>query len=205
VVDLVTGLLRPQEGEVRIDDQPLAEAEIRSWRRMIGYIPQDTLLLHDTVLNNVTLGDRELTEADAEYALNAAGAWEFIKSMPKGIHSIVGERGGKLSGGQRQRIAIARALVHRPALLILDEATTALDPDTEAAICSTLQQLRGELTIIVISHQPALGNIADLTYRIQDGGAVSLGNNPLTNLHSLENDGESDRKLKTAAKRGGVL
>lgn len=205
VVDLVTGLLRPQEGEIRIDDQPLAEADIRSWRRMIGYIPQETLLLHDTVLNNVTLGDGELTEADAEYALNAAGAWEFIKSMPQGIHTIVGERGAKLSGGQRQRIAIARALVHRPALLILDEATTALDPDTEAEICSTLQQLRGKLTIIAISHQPALGNIADLTYRIQDGGVVSLGNSPLTNLLSLENDGESDRKLKTAANPGGVL
>lgn len=172
---------------------------------MIGYIPQETLLLHDTVMNNVTLGDPELTEADAEYALRTAGAWEFIKSMPQGIQSIVGERGGKLSGGQRQRIAIARALAHRPALLILDEATTALDPDTEAAICNTLQQLRGKLTIIAISHQPALANIADLIYRIQDGGVVSLGNNPLTNLLSLENDGESDRKLKTEAKPGGVL
>ena len=186
VVDLVTGLLRPQDGEVWIDDQPMAEVDIRNWRRMVGYIPQETLLLHDTVFNNVCLGDQELTEADVESALKAAGALEFINSMPQGIHSIVGERGSKLSGGQRQRIAIARAIVHRPELLILDEATTALDPDTEAAVCATLQQLRGRLTIIVISHQPALSKIADQTYHIQDGNVVPVENSALTNVFSME-------------------
>lgn len=186
IVDLVTGLLRPQKGEIWIDDQSLSETHIRSWRRMIGYIPQETLLLHDTVLNNVCLGDQELTEADVESALRAAGAWEFIESMPQGIHSIVGERGGKLSGGQRQRIAIARAIVHKPELLILDEATTALDPETEAAICSTLLQLRGQLTIIVISHQPALSKIADQAYHIQDGSVLPVEINASTNVFSME-------------------
>ena len=83
-------------------------------------------------------------QTDAQDALRAAGAWEFVNSMPKAMQSVVGERGGKLSGGQRQRIAIARALVHKPKLLILDEATSGLDPESEAAICDTLQQLRGE-------------------------------------------------------------
>jgi ATP-binding cassette subfamily C protein len=204
VVDLVTGLLRPQEGEVWIDDLPLAEVDIRCWRRMIGYIPQETLLLHDSVLNNITLGDRELTEADAKQALNAAGAWEFVKIMSQGIHSMVGERGSKLSGGQRQRIAIARALVHKPRLLILDEATSALDPQSETAICNTLRQLQGELTILAISHQPALTCIADQAYRIQDGKVMSISKKALAVLHTLADDGQTDRKLKTAS-RGSKL
>lgn len=204
VVDLVSGLLRPQEGEVWIDDLPLAEVDIRCWRRMIGYIPQETLLLHDSVLNNITLGDRELTEADAKQALNAAGAWEFVKLMSQGVHTMVGERGSKLSGGQRQRIAIARALVHKPRLLILDEATSALDPQSETAICNTLRQLQGELTILAISHQPALTGIADQAYRIQDGKVMPISKKALAVLHTLADDGQTDRKLKTAS-RGGKL
>jgi ATP-binding cassette, subfamily C, bacterial len=174
VADLLLGLLRPQQGKIWIDDLPFSEIDIRSWRRMIGYVPQETFLLHDTVMRNVTLGDTELTEKDVEHALVAAGAWDFVKILAQGVHSVVGERGGKLSGGQRQRIAIARALVHSPAILILDEATTGLDPENEAAICNTLRQLRGRLTILAISHQPALVNAADQIYRVQDGKAVLL-------------------------------
>jgi ATP-binding cassette subfamily C protein len=139
---------------------------------MIGYVPQETLLLHDTVFINVTLGDRELTEQNVEQALRAAGAWDFVAAMPQGMLSTVGERGSALSGGQRQRIAIARALVHNPRLLILDEATTALDPATEVGICATLRELRGELTILAISHQSAILEAADRAYRLQDGVAT---------------------------------
>ena len=178
IVDLVSGLLRPQSGEIRIDDQPLDQVDLKGWRRKIGYIPQDTILLHDTVMNNITLGDPELSEKDVEDALRAAGAWGFVGSLPQGIHSIVGERGGKLSGGQRQRIAIARAIVHKPDLLILDEATSALDPRSEEAVCETLEQLRGKLTIVTISHQEALVKIADRTYRVQNGKIVSTEKHP---------------------------
>ncbi len=176
IVDLVSGLLRPQQGEVWIDDELLENVNLRSWRRKIGYIPQDTILLHDSVMNNITLGDPELSANDVEDALRAAGAWEFVGNMPGGIHSIVGERGGKLSGGQRQRIAIARAIVQKPELLILDEATSALDPQSEAAVCETLQNLRGQLTIVTISHQEALVKIADTAYHVQDGKIVSTEN-----------------------------
>ena len=172
MIDLVTALLRPQEGDVWIDDLPLQKVDWRAWRRMIGYVPQDTVLLHDTIRNNVTLGDPELTETDAVTALRAAGIWEVVAAMPEGLNTIVGERGGKLSGGQRQRVAIARALAHRPRLLILDEATSALDPETEAAICRTLEGLRGELTIIAISHQSPLVEVADRVYRMADGTAT---------------------------------
>jgi ATP-binding cassette, subfamily C, bacterial len=173
IVDLIIGLLRPQQGEVWIDDLPLAQVDLKCWRRMIGYIPQETILLHDTVINNISLGDPELTEQDVKRALQAAGAWDFVAGMPLGMHSLVGERGGKLSGGQRQRIVIARAIVHKPKLLILDEATSALDPQSEAEICETLRQLRGELTILAISHQTALAKIADKTYRIKNGKIVA--------------------------------
>jgi ATP-binding cassette subfamily C protein len=179
LVDLVTGLLRPTQGEVLVDDVSLAQVNLRSWRRMIGYIPQDTILMHDTVLNNVTLGDPELSESDVKKALRAAGAWEFVNAMPQSMHSIVGERGGKLSGGQRQRISIARALVHKPKLLILDEATSGLDPKSEAAVCDTLMQLRSDLTILAISHQSALVEIADTAYRIQDGKIMEAENRPV--------------------------
>lgn len=172
VVDLVTALLRPQEGEIWIDDLPLRNVNWRAWRRMIGYVPQDTFLLHDTIKTNVTLGDTELTDGDAKTALQAAGLWDLVAGLREGMETIVGERGGRLSGGQRQRVAIARALAHKPRVLILDEATSALDPETEAAICRTLESLRGELTIIAISHQAALVNAADRVYRLCDGAAV---------------------------------
>jgi ATP-binding cassette subfamily C protein len=172
VADLIIGLLRPQQGEILIDNLPLEQVDLRQWRRMIGYVPQESFLLHETVLWNVTLGDPEVNEADVEASLRAAGAWEFVAELPQQIHSSVAERGAALSGGQRQRIAIARALARRPKLLILDEVTSSLDPQTEAAICQTLQGLRGGLTILAISHQPAVVEAADRIYRIQSGEVV---------------------------------
>jgi ATP-binding cassette subfamily C protein len=169
LVDLIIGLYEPDSGTVYLDDVPLTQVDLKLWRQQIGYVPQEQILLHDSILTNVTFGDPQLTEADAEQALEAAGAWEFTKELPQGIHSSVGERGSKLSGGQRQRIMIARALAHRPRVLILDEPTSALDPASEAIISSTLQKLRKDFTILAISHQDALVDSADEVYRLQDG------------------------------------
>jgi ATP-binding cassette subfamily C protein len=169
LVDLVTALLRPQAGEIRIDDLPLADIDRRAWRRMIGYVPQETLLLSETILVNVTLGEPGVSPFDAEAALRAAGAWEFVAALPRRMDAAVGERGARLSGGQRQRLAIARALVHRPALLILDEATSALDAESEAGICVSLQALRGSVTILAVTHRPALVQAADRVYRVDEG------------------------------------
>ena len=132
-------------------------------------MPQDTLLLHDTILTNVTLGDPALTAADAERALRQAGAWDFIEALPEGMQTVVGERGGRFSGGQRQRMVIARALAHDPKLLILDEATSALDPESETAISATLRALTPGLTVVAVSHRPALIHIADRIYRLDEG------------------------------------
>jgi ATP-binding cassette subfamily C protein len=198
IADLVIGLLRPQKGEVWIDNLPLSQVDMRSWRRMIGYVPQETFLLHDTVFINVTLGDKDLTLTDVEGALRAAGAWEFVSALEKGVNSVVGERGHKLSGGQRQRIAIARAIVHKPKLLILDEATTALDPKNEAAICATLRNLCGEITILAISHQPAVLEVADQAYRLKDGVAVPVSIGSTTGQDGEETDAEPDGQLQAA-------
>ena len=205
VADLVIGLLRPQKGEVWIDNLKLSQIDMRSWRRMIGYVPQETLLLHDTVLINVTLGDEDLTPTDVEDALRAAGAWEFVTDLPEGVHSIVGERGHRLSGGQRQRIAIARALVHKPKLLILDEATTALDPKNEAAICATLRKLRGEITILAISHQPAVLEAADQAYRLQGSSAVPVGVDSQTDEEPQRAGVKSGRESEVSIGSGKIF
>jgi ATP-binding cassette subfamily C protein len=169
VADLMIGLLAPTTGEVLIDNVPLRELDTRRWREMIGYVPQETMMLHDTVAMNVTLGDPAASAEDVTAALRAAGAWDFVNALPEGLETIVGERGLRLSGGQRQRLALARALVRRPALLILDEATTALDPTTEHAICETLRGLAGSLTLVAICHHGHLVEIADHVYRVANG------------------------------------
>ena len=169
LVDLIIGLYKPDTGAVYLDDIPLTRIDLKLWRRKLGYVPQEQLLLHDSIMTNVTLGDPQLTEADTEYALKEANAWEFVSELPEGMHSSVGERGTKLSGGQRQRIMIARALVHRPSVLILDEPTSALDPASESLISETLRRLRTDYTILAISHQPALAESADVVYRLQHG------------------------------------
>lgn len=169
ILDLITGLLQPQQGQVRLDGVPLDTTDLGQWRRQIGYVPQDNLLLHDSVLHNLTLGDPALGPAEAEAALRAAEAWDFVSALPQGLDSPVGEHGSRLSGGQRQRLCIARALIRRPRLLILDEATSALDPAIEAALCATLAGLRGRMTVLAISHQSGLAAISDRVLRLEQG------------------------------------
>ena len=174
LLDLICGLTEPKSGEVFVDEIPLHDINLRQWRHMIGYVSQDTILLHDTILNNILVGEPVLDSEDAKRALKQAGAWNFVSMLPQGMQTIVGERGGLLSGGQRQRIAIARALAHGPKLLLLDEPTSALDPESERTICETLQQLSKELTIVAVSHQPAVINAADNVFILSHGQAEQL-------------------------------
>ncbi len=172
LLDLLCGLLKPQSGAILVDEIPLTDIDLREWRKQIGYVPQESVLFHDTIFNNVTIGAPELTRDDARWALEHAGIWNFVEGLPNGLDAIVGERGGQISGGQRQRIAIARALTHRPQLLILDEPTSALDPLSSKSIAETLVHLADQLTVVVASHHPAIIAAADQVIYLHEGKII---------------------------------
>ncbi len=171
IVDLLAGFNRPQLGRILVGNDNLADVDISRWRQRIGYVPQELVLFHDTIRANITLADEGVSDLQIVATFAKAGLADFISSLPNGLDTDVGEYGGKLSGGQRQRISLARALVHDPEVLILDEVTSALDPATEAAIVSSIASLRGQYTIIAITHRPAWTEVADRLYEINDGEA----------------------------------
>ena len=174
IIDLLIGLHRPTSGDVTIDGISLNDISLKAWRRIIGYVPQELVLLHGSIRENVDLGDAEIGDEAVMEALRRAGAADFVAAMPAGLDTVVGEMGAKLSGGQRQRIALARALVLKPKLLILDEVTSALDPETEAQICEEVKSLSGGLTIVAITHRDAWTAIADCLYRVEGGKVLAV-------------------------------
>jgi ABC-type multidrug transport system fused ATPase/permease subunit len=156
LMDLLLGLYQPTTGEILIDGQPLTTANVPSWQASIGYVPQDIFLIDDTVARNIAFGlaDNEIDRTQLREACAMAQILDFIEAdLPAGFDTNVGERGIRLSGGQRQRIGLARALYHRPSLLILDEATSALDIATEAKLLEALRSFAGKLTIVVAAHR----------------------------------------------------
>jgi ATP-binding cassette subfamily C protein len=169
IVDLLIGLHQPTAGRILIGSDPLQELDLHAWRRQIGYVPQELTLFHDTVRMNMTLGDSMIPDEQIMDALKQAGALDFVLALPDGLDTDVGEMGGRLSGGQRQRISLARALVTKPRLLILDEVTSALDPDTEEEIVENIAGLRGDYTIVAITHRPTWMRIADQSYSLVAG------------------------------------
>ncbi|MBR51922.1 MAG: ABC transporter ATP-binding protein, partial [Gammaproteobacteria bacterium] len=138
-------------------------------RKMIGYVPQETVLFHDSVRNNLTFGDLKISDKKLKEVLQRAGAINFVEQLSGGLDFIVGEHGGRLSGGQKQRLGLARALLHTPKILLLDEPTSALDKKSENDILNTLNDLRGTVTIIAISHQETFVNASDIKYSLENG------------------------------------
>jgi len=169
IADLLVGLHVPGDGKVLVGGRDLAEIDILSWRRQIGYIPQETILFNDTIANNVTLGDATIGRENVIAALKAADAWDFVSALPGDIDYVIGVRGSLLSGGQRQRLSIARALCNDPQFLILDEATSALDRETAVEIAAGIRKLVGQKTIFAITHQPIWIDAADKVYEMRAG------------------------------------
>ncbi len=175
LVKLLLRLYEIQDGTITIDGVNLRDIQLRDLRRAIGLVSQDVFLFHGTVRENITYGSPEATLAEIETAAKQAEAHEFIMQLPHGYDTIVGERGQKLSGGQRQRLAIARAILKDPPILILDEATSAVDNETEAAIQRSLDQITQNRTTIAIAHRLSTIRNADCIYVMEYGQLIEMG------------------------------
>jgi ABC-type multidrug transport system fused ATPase/permease subunit len=177
LVDLMLGLLAPTSGQILIDDTPLDISNARAWRRLIGYVPQDILLLDDTLRHNIALGltEEEIDDDAVRDAVRLADLEQVVSELPQGVDTPMGERGVRLSGGQRQRVGIARALYSRPKLLFLDEATSALDSHTEARITETITRLQGQMTMLIVAHRLSTVRHCDTVLLLRNGALAGQG------------------------------
>jgi subfamily B ATP-binding cassette protein MsbA len=180
LVDLLTLMLRPRTGEVRIDGVPGSEVDLDSWRSQIGYVSQETVVFDDTIANNISLWngsyeDDSEVRARVEEAARQAHAHHFITELSDGYQTVAGDNGVKLSGGQRQRLFIARELYKRPNLLILDEATSALDTESERYIQESIDALKGTMTVVIIAHRLSTIKNVDEVVVLDDGRIVEQG------------------------------
>ena len=176
LIDLILGFADPSAGTIAIGGRPLPELR-RSWQFRIGYVPQNVVLLDDTLLANIAFGlePEEVDVAAAERAVAEAQLGDVVAGLAEGLRTQIGENGVRLSGGQRQRVGLARALYHRPAVLVLDEATSALDSDTEARFAETLRDLRGAMTVIIVAHRLSTVVSADRIFFLSDGRLAASG------------------------------
>lgn len=176
IAQLMLRFYTPNEGEIVIDNQKVSAFDLHDYRRHIGFVPQEVLLFGGTIRENIAYGELDASEEQIIEAAKLANAWEFIEKMPKGLDSIVGERGVQLSGGQKQRVAIARALLKNPPLLILDEATSALDAESEYLVQEALEKLMENRTTIIIAHRLSTVRKADKILVVEGGQIIEQGN-----------------------------
>ena len=175
VADLVMGLIQPNEGEITVDDIPINKNFPGYWKDQIGYVAQETFLFNETIRLNLLLAQPKANEKDIIDALKLASANEFVSKLPEGLDTVIGDRGVKFSGGERQRLALARALLRKPSLLILDEATSNLDSKNEKKILKAIDDLHGEITILIIAHRLSTIENADYIYLIDEGQILESG------------------------------
>lgn len=175
LVDLLLRLFEPSHGRITLDGADISSIHLRQWRQRIGYVPQETFLLNDTIEQNIRFYDERVSNTTIQEAVRSAQLLDVIAELPDGLQTIVGERGVKLSGGQRQRIALARALARKPDILVLDEATSSLDTASEALIQQAILNLKGNITIIVIAHRLSTIMKADHVIVLEHGRIVRQG------------------------------
>ena len=173
LADIILGLLKPQKGSVTVDGTDIYEMPKR-WAQIIGYVPQSVYMIDDSIRRNIAFGikDADIDDEKIWSALTQAKLDEFVRKLPKGLDTMMGERGVKVSGGQRQRIAIARALYSNPEVLVLDEATSALDTETETAVMESIEALQGKKTLIIVAHRLSTIRNCDSIYEIKNGVAI---------------------------------
>lgn len=174
MVDLLLGLLTPERGKIFVDGRPLTE-NLHGWRQAIGYVPQDSFLWNASIRDNLRWACPEVSETAMWESLALAAVDGFVRSLPEGLDTVVGDRGVRLSGGERQRIVLARALLRKPSVLILDEATSSLDTENERRIQQAIEELHGKLTIVVIAHRLSTIRQADQIYVLEQGRVVEQG------------------------------
>ncbi len=177
LVDVLMGLLSPKSGDISVDGVSVYN-KLRAWQNLIGYVPQSIFLIDDTLERNIAFGvpDNQIDRQRVENAIEAAQLTEVIDRLPMGLNTAVGERGVLLSGGQRQRVGIARALYHEKEILVFDEATAALDNETENLITDATKALSGSKTIIIIAHRLSTIEHCDRIYRLEQGSVTQSGN-----------------------------
>jgi len=175
ITDLALGLITPQSGTVLLDGIPMSSYNKITYRERIGYVPQEPFLFDTTIRQNLLWAAPASTEADIWEACRLANAMDFVRQLPDGLDTVVGDRGIRLSGGQRQRIALARALLRKPDLLVLDEATSALDSESERLIQHSIDQMSGEVTLLVVAHRLSTIARAEQVYVLQEGRIAEHG------------------------------
>jgi ABC-type multidrug transport system fused ATPase/permease subunit len=175
LVHTLLGLTEPSAGSIRLGNHDLASAPLAAWRRAIGYVPQETILFHASIRDNLIFVNPAASRTEVELAARRAHAHDFIAHLPQGYDAIIGDQGVKLSGGERQRLGIARTLLTNPLLLILDEAMSALDAASELEILRTLEEQRKQIGILIIAHRLAAVRSADLIYVFEEGRIAESG------------------------------
>ncbi len=175
IANLVTRFYDVNKGTIKIDDVDIRDISKNSLRGLMGLVTQDSILFNDTIKNNLLIGDENATDEEILEALKVANAWEFVKDLPKGIETNIGDSGNKLSGGQKQRLSIARAVLKNPPIMILDEATSALDTESERLVQSALENMMKNRTSIVIAHRLSTIQNSDLIVVMQKGNIVEKG------------------------------
>jgi ABC-type multidrug transport system fused ATPase/permease subunit len=175
LVHAVLGLVEPSAGSIQLGSCDLNSVTLGSWRRAIGYVPQETILFHTSIRDNLTMVNPVVSESEIVTAARRSHALDFINSLPRGFDTIIGDQGAKLSGGQRQRLGIARALLMNPVLLVMDEPMSALDAESEAELLSTLEELRKQIGVLIVAHRLASARIADIVCVFEAGRLVEAG------------------------------
>ncbi|RTL11365.1 MAG: ABC transporter ATP-binding protein [Flavobacteriaceae bacterium] len=175
IANLLTRFYDVQEGSVKIDGIDIKDMTLESLRHLMGLVTQDSILFNDTIKNNILLGKQDATDEEIIAALKVANAYEFVKDLPNGIETNIGDAGGKLSGGQKQRLSIARAVLKNPPIMILDEATSALDTESEKFVQVALENMMQNRTSIVIAHRLSTIQKADKIVVMQKGEIVEQG------------------------------